>query len=304
MPDIRILLRDEATSAFPAFGLQGLLPPLYTAKEFCGISLGLFDGSRVVGLACGVIPSDKKDLASLDRLVIEDAFRDAGTTLAMIQAFIRRALDLGALKTVWRYEIPAGSPDAYLKLCLRLPQHYIVEKKSLSRRYIGESEPVAAALSRNTWYNPSRFSEKGFVAIPWKDYGEDWKIEIRGRETPGQQGYLSPFRDIPFEGRTSMVLADAKTGAPAGWMMCTELSDSVVEINRYYVYEEYRRALVGPSFGSYVVEAIRGLYDYFSFKVVSGNRSMEAIVDKYFSSAMERIIDEAEIVIGARAAPG
>ena len=293
--DIEKLSLEEVDRRYPRFLAKELLADLYEAGMFKALVLGMREEEDPAGVIYGVIPIAKPELASLDGIVIlESRFRNMRAITALVLSFLAHAAAMGAKVAAWRYRLPVGERNPAAVICAAVERYRPVELKNRYLVYRGESAYAAAGLARNRWYDLSRFKEKGFAAVPWFDYPQKWKDLIHEKENVKRRRYLGPVFDLPFEERTSFALVHERTGEPAGWMLCTEVSASEVEINRYYVYDEYRSLLIGPSFGSFVVERVKDIYPFFSFKVAEGNRSMERISEKYFARVMGERYDEAE----------
>ena len=254
------------------------------------LALGIRVDGNPTGAARGVVPADRPLFFSLDRVCLEISASELLGTLAC--ELKSRLMEKGVRQVALRYSHQGAArstlENLYEGFTAYFAEEYSVHKRDLNRTYLGLSSRIPE-LKRHRWFDTQRIPE-GFRVLMWKDFSETEKKSLHHREMQKheeQKDYLSPFFPEPYDERTSLVVVDHEHDEVAGWVITGELDPSTILIRRFFIHPRYRHLLLGPAVASRVLILIMQYYRRFGFKVVAGNRSMQAIAEKYFDPVMD-----------------
>lgn len=286
----KLLQEDE--SSLPFF--------LYEDPRYVPIAVRYQKGKIFAGLACGLMQEGDSNFY-LHYLRLSAAATDKRDVIRFSEqlfSFVRD--EYKAERIVMNIEQADDSIPVYVKLLKEAPN--IDLEKLTFYRQVGVATKDFEHFRQFHWYCPALMEKKGYEAIPVNECQGTWRRKLQEREQRGEipSDYLSPgmWEDSwVYDPDTSYVLVRKGTDNPIGWIVTERVSENMVKLRRFYIYDEARRLCLGPSFSTWVLEKIEERYEKLWFEVEKGNRQMEMFTNCYCKPIMTFDFFKCQLII-------
>lgn len=274
---IRALKKQNSEAKLPRF--------LFHNPRFQGVVLCLLDEGQQVGLAFGVnVQADS--CFYLHHFSVDSVHFKKKTVLWFLEALLE-----SLRKECRASRLIMSIPQTEMVIPPLLP---VLQKISSCRvekvvhvRQVYLKTSDFDYFRQFHWYCPEMLEKKQCETVLWRDYDMEQIRRIQEAEQLGQteRDYLSPGiweADWEYDEKTSFVLIQRGQKEPLGWIVSEKIGNSeIVRLRRFYIYNEARKKMLGPAFGTFALDVIAQHYKYLSFDVAQGNRQMEMFVNHY-----------------------